>query len=127
MAFADFESAINLVSQGPRLNLAGPGAQTHRSTQFLHSPQFTEFVDDAVGRGGIEFAGVSLSQPAHVARELYAGCLHTQANAKIRNFIFTGITNRSQHALDATLAKAARHQQTVVVRELFFISAISGF
>src|SRR5436305_12741469 len=127
MPFANLELAINFVSQSSGLDLASPCAKTHGSAQFFDTTQFAELIDDAVRRSRLKFAGVRLGQAAHISRELDACRLHAQANAKIRNLIFPGITYGGEHALGTTLAKATRHQKTIVVRELLFVRAISSF
>ena len=76
---------------------------------------------------GTEFAGVGVGQPAHVAGKLDAGRLHAEADAKIRDIVFAGVTDREQHAFDAALAEAARHQQPIIVDQLFFVGAVAGF
>ena len=78
-------------------------------------------------RGRIELAGVGVVQPADVARKLDAGRLHAQADAEIRNFLLARVADGVQHALDAALAEAARHQDAVVVFELRLVIAIAVF
>jgi hypothetical protein len=75
----------------------------------------------------IEFTRVGVSQSAYVARKLDAGGLHAQANAKIRDFLLSRVTDCQQHSLDTAFAKAARYEQPVVVDQLFFVGAVSGF
>ena len=115
VALADFGFAVDLVRQRVRLDLAGPCAQPHGAAQFFDAAQFAQFVDHAVRRRRIELAGVGVGQPANVARKFDAGGLHAQANAEVRNFLLARVADRHQHAFDAALAEAARHQDAVVV------------
>src|SRR5579872_5485466 len=124
VALADFELPIHFVRQRARLNFAGPGAQAHGAAQFLHAAQLAQLINDAVGRGGVEFAGVGVLQPANVARVLDACGLHTQADAEIRHLLFPGIADAVQHSGNAALPEAARHQDAVVILQLRLVAAV---
>ncbi|MCU1222774.1 MAG: hypothetical protein JWQ42_867 [Edaphobacter sp.] len=68
--------------------------------------------------GGVELAGVGLLEAADVARVLDAGGLHTQADAEVGNALFAGVADGVEHALDASLAKAAGDEDAVEVFQL---------
>ena len=127
LPLADFRLTINSMRQCSRLDLARPGTQPHRSTQFLNTTQLAQFVDDAVGSCGIEFAGVRLRQPTDVTRKFNARCLHPQTYAEIGHFVFARVADCLQHAFDAALAKSARHQNAVVIPKLLFACLLTGF
>src|SRR5580704_2757151 len=124
---ADLKLAINLMRQSSRLNLASPRAQPHGAAKFLHAPQLAQFVDHPMRSRGIELARISIRQSAHIACKLDTRRLHPQTNSKVGNLLLPRITNRNQHALDAAFAKAAGHQNPVVLRELIFGGLIAGF
>src|SRR5882757_8612109 len=69
MALADFSLAIDLVSQCASLNFARPSAETHRPTQFLNAAQLAQLVNHSMWSSLIKLAGISIRQPANVARE----------------------------------------------------------
>src|SRR5262249_4875022 len=118
MALADLERSVYLVCQRIGLNLAGPGAQSHRASQLLYSSPLTQFVNHPTWRRWIELARICIRQPHNIARKLDARRLHSQANAKIRNFFLTGVANRNQHPLNATFAESAWNQNSVIAFQL---------
>ena len=126
MALADLGGLVGAMRTRARLELACPGAQAHGAAQFFHAAQFAQLVDDAVRRGGIEFAGVGFRQSADVARIFDAGSLHAQANAEIRNLILARVANGLQHAGDAALAESAGNQDAVVAFQLRGHAAIAA-
>jgi len=63
--------------------MAGPGAEAHGSAHLLDAGQLAELIDDAVGRGGIELAGVCAGEAGDVARVLDAAvCMPRQMPKK---------------------------------------------
>src|SRR5579884_698233 len=124
VTLADFERAVSFLRERSGFELAGPRAQTHGAAEFFDSAQFTKFVDDAVRRGGIEFAGVGVGQTADVTRKFDARGLHAQTNAKVGDLLFAREADRVQHAGDAPLAEAARDEDAVVILELGFVGLI---
>ena len=123
---ADLQLAIHVVSQRSGLDLAGPGAQSHRSAQFLHAPQFAQFVNHAMRRCRIELARVRVRKSANVAGKLHARRLHPQANSEVGNFLLARVSNRDQHSLDSALPKPTRHQDSVVVLQLLFVLRVGS-
>src|SRR5580704_11536760 len=123
---ADLKLAINPMRQSSRLKLASPRAQPHGAAKFLHAPQLAQFVDHPMRSRRIELARIGICQSAHVASELDASRLHPQTDSEVRNLLLPRIANRNQHALDAAFAKAAGHQNPVVIRELIFAGLISS-
>src|SRR4030088_3345969 len=107
MAFADFERAIDFVGQRVRLDFAGPRTKTHGAAKLFYSAQFAQFVDHTVRGGRIKLTGVRFRKSDHITGKLDTGRLHAETDSEVRNFVLAGITDRDQHALNATLAKAA--------------------
>src|SRR5690349_19200366 len=80
MALAYLCCAVGFCRLAIRLKFACPRAQTHCASQFIDAGQLAQLINDAVGGGLIEFAGVCFVQPAYVASKLNARSLHAQAN-----------------------------------------------
>src|SRR5581483_69737 len=127
MTLADFGLAVDPIHESSRFDLARPCTQAHCSAEFFNPAQFAQLVDDAVRSCGIKLAGVCVSQSTNVARELDARCLHSEADAEVRNPFLARITDRLQHAFDSALSESARHQNAVVAAELLFTCALAGF
>src|ERR1700676_1019392 len=121
VTLADLKLAVDFVCQRGGLNFAGPGSQSHGSTQFFYTAEFAEFIDHAMRRCGIELARICFRQSNYIAGKLDACGLHPQANSKVWNFIFARITNCNQHAFDAALTKTAGNENTVIALELRII------
>ena len=84
VALADLARAIGALRKAALGQQAVVGAQAHGPAQLIAPLQLPQLVDDAVRRGGIEFAGIRALQPADVAREFDDHGLHTQADAEAR-------------------------------------------
>src|SRR5260370_18063331 len=87
-------------------------AQPHRTAEFIHAFQLTQFVNDAIRRRLIELGRVGVLQPAHIARKLNHHGLHAQTNSEIWNFALAPIADSGNHAFHAALAESARNQNT---------------
>src|SRR5580700_11640972 len=124
VTLADFKLAVDLVGQSVGLNLASPRAQTHGAAKFFHAAQLAQLVDHSMRRRLIELARIRIRQSYDIAGKLHASGLHSQANAKVRNLILTGVANRDQHPFNSALAKTARNQQPVITFELRFDAAL---
>ena len=61
---------------------------------------------------------LALLQAADVARELDHHGLHAQADAEVRDLVLARVADGVEHAFDAALAEAARHQDAVESLEL---------
>ncbi len=121
VALADLGLAVGVGGEGVGLHDAVPGSEAHGATHLFDSGEFAEFVDDAVGGGGVELAGVGVLEAADVAGVLDAGGLHAETDAEVGNGLFAGVANGVEHALDAALAEAAGDQDAVKVSELVAI------
>ncbi len=125
VAFADFERAIDVVGQRVGLNFAGPRAQTHGTAKLFYSAQLSQFVDHAMRRGGIKLTGVRFCKSDHVAGKLDASRLHPETDSKVRDFVLASISDRDQHALNATLTEAPGNQNSVVIFQLRFVTLVA--
>ena len=77
-------------------------------------------VDDAIGGALVKLAGVRAFQMRGVARVFDDGDLHAETQSQIRDVLFAGVLRREDHALDAAVAEAARHENAAHAAELFF-------
>src|SRR5215469_6082276 len=127
MPLADLKCTVNSVCESIRLNLASPGSQPHRSAQLLYSTQLAQFIDHAVWRCRVEFTRIRLFESNHIARELNARRLHSQADSEVWNLLLPRITDRAQHAFNTALAKSPGHQNAVISLELRLIALVAGF
>src|SRR5260370_9102727 len=81
-----------------------------------------QHADDGMTAIAVDFRGVGVLQPRDIPGELNQSALQTQADAEIRNFAFTGITDRLDFAGDAAIAEAAGHQDAVHAAQTLFRS-----
>ena len=105
VALGNFERAVGFRSEGAGLEFAGPGAQAHRAAHFVHAEEFAEFVDYAIGRGGIEFRTVGVFNLRNRARVFDGGALHAEADPEERDFFLAGVGDGVNHAGDAAFAE----------------------
>jgi hypothetical protein len=115
---ADLGHFIGPVGQGPLLELAGICAETHGAAHLLDSQQIAQLVDDGVGSVGIELGGGGVLDPTDVACVLDNHALHTEADAKERYLVLTGIAHGVDLAGGAARTKADGHQQSVDLEHL---------
>src|SRR5271157_5515357 len=127
MTLADLVPPVRLVRQGAGLKLAGPCAQTHRSTQLFHPAQLAQLVNDAMRGRWIKLTRVRLLESADIARKLDARRLHPQAYPEEWHLVFARVLDSLQHALNAALAKAAGHQDSVSMLQLRLHTLVLGF
>src|SRR5580692_984347 len=81
MALGNLQRAVGLGGEGAGIEFAGPGAQAHGAAHFVHTEKFAEFVNHAVGRGGIEFSAVGVFDVRDLASVFDGGALHAETNA----------------------------------------------
>src|SRR2546422_1087354 len=115
MALGNLRLAVSLVSEGTGLELRLPRPQAHRPAQLVDPPQFPQLVDHAVRSGGVKLRAVGPFQAADVPGEFDHRALHPETNPEIGHFPGAGVFDRAEHAGDAALAKAARHEDSVHV------------
>src|SRR5579883_590402 len=113
MALADFALTVGLMRQRTWLQLARPGAETHRAAQLLHAAQLAQLVDHPMRRRRIKLAGIGVRQAANIAREFNACGLHPEADAEVRDLVLARVLNAQQHAFDAALAEAAGNENPI--------------
>ena len=118
VAFGDFGGAVGVGGERAGLHDAGPRAEAHGAAHLFDAGELAEFVDDAVGGGGVELAGVGVLEPADVAGVLDAGGLHAEADAEVGDVVLAGVADGVEHAFDAALAEAAGDEDAVEAFEL---------
>src|SRR5450830_27846 len=127
-------AAVDLGSQGARIDGAGLRAQAHGTAQvrvFIAQLDFTIVVLPLIDqcnyrliRIAVELGRVGVRHASLVARVLDQGDLHAKADAQVRNLVFTGKLGSLDLAFHATLAEAARYQDGVVLGQVL---ATGGF
>src|SRR6185437_10612543 len=105
MALADLCLSVRACCQGIRLQHAGPRAQSHGAAHLLYACQFAQFVNHAMRRSRVEFAGIRAIQSADVACVFDPGGLHAKTDAKVGDLSFASIANRIQHPFDPALTE----------------------
>src|ERR1700723_3839591 len=66
VAFADFGLAVGVGGEGVGLHDAVPGSEAHGAAHLFDAGELAEFVDDAVGGGGVKLTGVGALEAADV-------------------------------------------------------------
>src|ERR1039457_5893554 len=120
VALVDLARAMGAVRETVLGQPAGPAAQPHGAAEFVHALQFPQLEDHAVRRSGVEFGGIGARQAAHVAGVFDDQGLHAQTYVEIGHLALARVADVVQHAVDAALADASRHQYAVVAFELLF-------
>jgi hypothetical protein len=129
MTFGNRWFAIQLANDAIVGQLAGLCAKTHCATQiallgtdfdvaFFVSP-FSDKRHYRVLTVWHKFRRVRVFHPRYVARKFDQRNLHTQANAEVRNIVFTRIACGSDLAFDTTVAEAARDQNRIQIFQNF--------
>ena len=109
VAFAYGVRAVAFNHEAVRRQPARIRPQAHGAALWQVAFLVRHEVDDFVVALGVELGGVSVLKAQHVARELDDGGLHAQANAEIRQVVFTGVFRRDDFAFDTPVAEPARH------------------
>src|SRR5271154_7336941 len=105
VALADLRLAVSCLGKAAFGETAGISAKAHGAAQLLDSLQFSQLIDDAIRRAGIEFGGIRASERANIAGKLDDHGLHPKTDAEIRDAFFAGAANGIQHAGNAALAE----------------------
>src|SRR5215216_2300781 len=75
----------------------------------------------------IEFSRIRVFQLTNVARVLDTGGLHSEADSEERRARLARVVDRANHSRDATLSKAAWHEDRIEVSQTIFIIVIHQF
>ena len=92
---------------------AGIGPQPHGASLVGDPPLAGHQVNDRVGGGPGELAGVGVRHAADVAGKLHHRHLHPQADAQEGHALLPGIPNGGNFALDPPAAEAAGNQNPI--------------
>lgn len=65
----------------------------------------------------VELGGVSIGETADIARKLDGGDLHAEADAEIRNVVFTRILGGINFAFDATITESTGNEDAIDVTD----------
>src|SRR5579859_664652 len=109
----DHVFAVGRLRLRARLETAGIAAQPHGATLLRDTGLLREQADDRDGRARRELGGVHIVRAEDVPRELDHHHLHAEAEAEIRDLALAGVARGQDLALDAALAEAAGHDDTV--------------
>src|SRR5262245_22546287 len=105
MTLADLiRTAINFLDQRARRQPAGPGAESHCSTQFFDTDEIAQFKNDRMRRLEIKLGRISVFQLTNVTRILDTGSLHSQTNTEKRRACLARVVNRANHSRNAAFA-----------------------
>ena len=99
--------------------LARIDAEAHGTAFFRDVFLIGHEVDDGIFPVGNKFGRVGLFHVAHVSGKFDNSALHTEAEPKEGNFIFTGITNSVDFPLYTAVAKAAGDDDTINTGKYF--------
>ena len=113
VALGDDLLAVCLPRERAGLEFALVGAEAHRAALEDDMALFVHQRDDRMRGGHVEFHGVGVFEPEHIARVVNDRDLHAEAEAEIGDFLFAGETGGGDLALDPTVAKATGHQNAV--------------
>src|SRR5690606_3682169 len=115
VSLADLLLAVNLLRAATRYQLAGIGAKAHCSAFCLYAALIGHQVDDGVFGAPAEFHRVCSLEPAHTARVFDDGQLHTQADPKEGDPLFTRVANGCDFSFNTAIAEPTRHQDSIEV------------
>src|SRR5574343_219921 len=128
------DGAVDFCRQRTGLDGASLRAQTHGAAQIgilvalldlaVGALPFVDQSDYWLWRFQIELGGVSAGQAGLVARVFDQRDLHTEADAEVRDLVFTGELGRHDLAFHTALAEAARYQNRIVLGQF---GATGGF
>src|SRR5262249_41986149 len=118
VALADDSFAVEARGARPLAQQNRIQPQPHRPALVRQRPLLRQQVDHEVRRVRREFRRIRAGQPAHVARELDHGALHTQTDAEVWKPLLARVADRLDLALDTAIAEAARHENAVDVGEM---------
>src|SRR5262245_4709522 len=113
MALMYFAYPVHFLGQSSLSKHAGIGPQPHCSTLVIDRLLVRHQMNDGIGGSLVEFGAVCASQFGDIPRKLDRCALHAQAQAKKRNLVFPGVSNRSDFPFDTTRAESARNQDTI--------------
>ena len=119
MALGDVLRAVAFFEKRSGHHVARIRAETERAALGNLVALAGHEVDNTVGGVLVKLAGVRADEMRGVARVFDDGNLHAEAEPQIRDLLFAGIPGREDHALNAAVAKAARHENAVHAAELF--------
>src|SRR5690606_14324055 len=115
MAFTHLGCTVGTCRTSSCREATDVGTQTHAAAHVLHLLLRLHERDNRVVALGRELAGVAVFNGAHVARKLYDGCLHSQADTEERQLCFAGNPNGFEHSIHPAHAEATWYQESVIV------------
>ena len=125
MTLADHLRAIGSIGIGILTNLARICTKTHGAALILYINLGSHQVNNRMGGVRIELGAMGIAHAAYVAGELNNSTLHAKAQAQEWNLVLTGILDGLDLALNATVTKAARYQNTLAASK--FLIQIQGW
>ena len=100
--------AVFAICLGADIQNTGILPQPHGAAPLVHIPLVRHQIDDVVGRRRVDFGRMRIRIPQHVAGKFHHRDLHTQANAQVRDPVFTGVAGGGDLAVDAAAAETSR-------------------
>src|SRR5688500_11610657 len=117
MALEDDRLCVRAVSDRAVLEHAGVRAEAHGAALVGDVALFWEEVDDRVRRERVELGRVRVVGPEGLPRELDDHALHAHAEPERGDPLLASEADRLHLALDAAVAEAARHDDSVEADE----------
>ena len=119
MSFTDIYRAVATFHRSTHFDIAGISTKSKR-TAFVDIIALTRHkVDNLVLTQLVKLTGVCVPHTENISRVFNHGNLHTEADAKIRDILFSCIFCRQDHTFDSTAAETSGHKYTVKVCQLF--------
>ena len=119
MSFTDIYRAVATFHRSTHFDIAGISTKSKR-TAFVDIIALTRHkVDNLVLTQLVKLTGVCVPHTENISRVFNHGNLHTEADAKIRDILFSCIFCRQDHTLDSTTAKSSGDENTVKTSQYF--------
>ena len=111
----DLRRTVGFSGAGALRQHAGVLAQPHGAALVGDAHLIGHQVDDRMGGGFGKLGAVGVGPACGVAGELDDRDLHAQADAEVGYAVLPSVLCRQDHAFDAAVAEAARHQDTAAI------------
>lgn len=110
-------SAIELIGFGGFIQHTWVGSKTQGAADVLNAVLLWHQVDHRVGSRRVKLNTVGILKADYVPGKFYNGKLHAKTQTQERNTMFAGIADRSDFAVDSSVAETARNQDSGHIRK----------
>ena len=119
MPFLNGFGTVKLQSLGIICQQTRISAETEGDAQIGDSFFVRHNVNDRIGGHSAELITVSVGQSDDIAGKLYNSKLHTQTESQVRNFLFSGVADSTDHTFDTPVTKAAGNDDSIHIGKKF--------